>query len=170
MTSKTICIDPRWKNAGGIGTFYEKINDLNKYQKIDFEGSPASPIDTIRTARKMLLRNNSVVFFPGYIPPLFSKTPYVFTVHDLNHLDRDDNSSFSKRFFYNTVIKKGCKDSEFIFTVSDFSRKRIIEWSGVTADKVINVGNGVSEEYNPNGDFMKFDFDFLLCVSNRKKT
>ncbi|HDH7820612.1 TPA: glycosyltransferase family 4 protein [Raoultella planticola] len=169
MSSRTIYIDPRWKNAGGIGTFYERINELNNYKKINFKGSPASPIDTIRTSKEMLLKDNSVVFFPGYIPPIFSRVPYVFTVHDLNHLDRDDNSSLFKKIFYNTVIKKGCKDSSFIFTVSEFSKKRIIEWSGVTPAKVINVGNGVSEKYTPKGNLINFDFDFLLCVSNRKK-
>lgn len=168
MSARTIYIDPRWEKAGGIGTFYEKINELNNYKKINFKRNPASPLDTIYTSKKMFSGKNSVVFFPGYIPPLFSNIPYVFTIHDLNHLDREDNSSFSKRLFYNTVIRKGCKDASYIFTVSDFSRKRIIEWSGVESEKVINVGNGVSAEYTPQGDFFNFDFKFILCVSNRK--
>lgn len=168
MSSRNIYIDPRWKNAGGIGTFYEKINEINGYKEIDFKGSPASPVDTIRTSKQMLLSKNSIVFFPGYIPPLFSNIPYVFTIHDLNHLDRDDNSNCAKKIFYNTIIKKGCKDASYIFTVSNFSRQRIIEWAGVTSDKVINVGNGVSEAYRPDGDFFNFGFEYLLCVSNRK--
>ncbi|HBV9734514.1 TPA: glycosyltransferase family 4 protein, partial [Klebsiella aerogenes] len=74
----------------------------------------------------------------------------------------------AKKIFYNTIIKKGCKDASYIFTVSNFSRQRIIEWAGVTSDKVINVGNGVSEVYRPDGDFINFGFEYLLCVSNRK--
>ncbi|QNK08291.1 glycosyltransferase family 4 protein [Enterobacter sp. JUb54] len=168
MSSKNIYIDPRWKNAGGIGTFYEKINEINNYKKIGFKGSPASPVDTIRTSKKMLFNKDAVVFFPGYIPPLYSNMPYVFTIHDLNHLDREDNSSCAKKIFYNTIIKKGCKDASYIFTVSNFSKQRIIEWAGVSSDKVINVGNGVSDAYRPDGDFINFGFEYLLCVSNRK--
>ncbi|WP_446918304.1 glycosyltransferase family 4 protein, partial [Klebsiella pneumoniae] len=105
---------------------------------------------------------------PGYIPPLHSKNPYVFTIHDLNHLDRDDNSSFFKKLFYNTVIKHGCTNAKFIFTVSEFSRQRILAWSGVNENKVINVGNGVSPDFSPHGEKIDLGFDFLLCVSNRK--
>ena len=36
-----ILIDPRWKNAGGIGTFYEEINKINRYEEFPFKGNPA---------------------------------------------------------------------------------------------------------------------------------
>lgn len=168
---KKILIDPRWEKMGGIGTFYKHINIINKYALIKIKGSPASPIDTVFSSLALLkFRNEDVItFFPGYIPPLFSMSPYVITIHDLNHLDRKENSSVIKRIYYNLVIKRGCKKANFIFTVSEFSKKRIIEWSGVKADKVINVGNAVSSDYTPSGDKLKYDFDFLLCVSNRKK-
>ncbi|HFZ8994094.1 TPA: glycosyltransferase family 4 protein [Citrobacter freundii] len=168
MSVKKILIDPRWKNAGGIGTFYEKINEINRYDDIQIEGSPASPLDTLRSAKAMSTVKDAVVFFPGYIPPLVSNLPYVFTVHDLNHLDRPENSSLSKKIFYNTIIKNGCRKAEYIFTVSEFSRQRIIEWTHVAADKVINVGNGVSPHFTPQGDSINYAFEFLLCVSNRK--
>lgn len=169
MSVKQILIDPRWKNAGGIGTFYEKINEINRYDDIHIEGSPASPLDTLRSAKAMSSVKNAVVFFPGYIPPLVSHLPYVFTVHDLNHLDREENASFSKRVFYNTIIKNGCRKAEYIFTVSEFSRQRIIDWTHVASSKVINVGNGVSPHFSPQGDSINYTFDFLLCVSNRKR-
>lgn len=163
-----IYIDPRWKNAGGIGTFYEEVNKINGYETLSIKGDPASPFDTLSSAITLSSLNNSVVFFPGYIPPLSSKVPYVFTIHDLNHLDRKENSSVAKKVFYNTIIKKGCKTSSFIFTVSDFSRNRIIEWSGVDENKVINVGNGVSHEFTPDGEKMDLGYEYFLCVSNRK--
>lgn len=163
-----ILIDPRWKNAGGIGTFYEEINKINKYEEFPLKGNPASPFDTLNLTKELSKLSNSVVFFPGYIPPIATRVPYIFTIHDLNHLDREENSSVAKKIFYNTIIKKGCKSSEFIFTVSDFSRNRIIEWSGVNEDKVINVGNGVSHVFTPDGEFLDLDYEYFLCVSNRK--
>lgn len=165
---RTIYIDPRWGTSGGIGTFYKKINEINKYERLSISGSPVSPYDSIRSSVYVNRLSNALVFYPGYIPPLFSKNPYVFTIHDLNHLDRPENSSFFKKTFYNTVIKKGCLDSKFIFTVSEFSRQRILEWSGVDDNKVVNVGNGVSPRFNPVGDKLTLGFDFILCVSNRK--
>ena len=166
---KKILIDPRWINTGGIGTFYRCINKINKYTHMQINGSQVSPIDTIRSAVALLKVRNAVAFFPGYIPPLFSLIPYVITLHDLNHIDRKENSSFIKRIYYNLIIKRGCKKACYIFTVSEFSRRRIIEWSGVNESKVINVGNAVSADFSQIGDKIKYDFDYLLCVSNRKK-
>jgi hypothetical protein len=59
--------------------------------------------DPIKTALRLIKKKNSVVFFPGFLPPLFSLEPYVFTIHDLNHLDRQDNSSFLKSFIISSL-------------------------------------------------------------------
>ncbi|MCW1874107.1 glycosyltransferase family 4 protein [Erwinia sp. INIA-01] len=168
MNSEKIYIDPRWDGAGGIGTFYNNINHINEYKKINIVGQPFNPVDCWNSSKALMKINDGVVFFPGYIPPLYSKVPFVFTIHDLNHLDRKENSSVSKKIFYNTVIKKGCSRAGYIFTVSEFSKTRIVEWSGVDADKVINVGNGVSPLFFPNGERVHLGFKYLLCVSNRK--
>lgn len=59
-----IYIDTRWKNAGGIGTFFEGVNNINQYTPLPFSGSPASPIDTFRMAFQ--LRNiKKEWFFAG---------------------------------------------------------------------------------------------------------
>ncbi|MBS0857078.1 MULTISPECIES: glycosyltransferase family 1 protein [unclassified Tatumella] len=168
MPNNKIYIDPRWEGMGGIGTFYQQINRLNEYPELAPEGHPASPLDTFRSAKALKDIKDAVMFFPGYIPPLVTKVPFVITIHDLNHLDRPENSSKSKHIFYNTVIKRGCRQAAYVFTVSEFSRQRIIDWAGIPAGKVINVGNGVSEYFSPEGARMNYDFEYLLCVSNRK--
>ncbi|WP_227536753.1 glycosyltransferase family 4 protein [Klebsiella michiganensis] len=170
---RKVIMDMRWEGSGGIGTFAKEINKINKYEASDFKGKPYSPLDSFKMAFELLKNrrsySNKIIFFPGYIPPVFSITPYVFTIHDLNHLDRPENSSFIKRLFYDYVIKRGCKKAELIFTVSEFSKERIAEWSGEMPSKIINVGNGVSSSFTPNGNKKQFGFNYILCVSNRKK-
>jgi glycosyltransferase involved in cell wall biosynthesis len=53
-------------------------------------------------------------------------------------------------------------------TVSEFSRQRIIDWSGVDPSRVVNVGNGVDSAYSPNAVRYEPGYAYLLVVSNRK--
>lgn len=168
MKDREIYIDARWENSGGIGTFYKGINEINKYKQIKISGHQSSPLDTWYSSIAIHRIKNAVIFFPGYIPPLFSSLPYIITLHDLNHIDRKENSSIIKRMFYNIIVKRGCRKSAYIFTVSEFSKNRIVEWSGVKPEKVINVGNGASKDFTPEGPVIDYAFEFLLCVSNRK--
>lgn len=165
---KKLFIDDRWEGYGGIGTFSEGINNILKLESANFKGKAVTSLDTLKTSIRLCKKNQGVYFFPGYIPPLFSANPYVFTIHDLNHLDRPENSSIFKKLFYKYVIKRGCKKAKYIFTVSEFSKKRIISWSGVDERKVINVGNGVSKNFSVIGIKKDFGFKYFLTVSNRK--
>ncbi|VUT02186.1 glycosyltransferase family 4 protein [Klebsiella spallanzanii] len=168
MKDREIYVDARWENSGGIGTFYKRINEINNYKKIKISGHQSSPLDTWNSSIAISRVKNAVVFFPGYIPPLFSSLPYVITLHDLNHIDRKENSNVIKRIFYNIIVKRGCRKAAYIFTVSEFSKNRIIEWSGVKPEKVVNVGNGASKDFTPEGPAIDYTFEYLLCVSNRK--
>jgi len=71
--------------------------------------------------------------------------------------------------YYATVLKRACHRAVSILTVSEFSRARIVEWSGVSPEKVLNVRCGVDPEYHPGADPYELPFPYLLCVSNRKR-
>ncbi|MDE9550828.1 glycosyltransferase family 4 protein [Xenorhabdus bovienii] len=165
-----IIIDISWLKYGGIGRFTKEIKN-----RISFKGyiktkiKPSSPLTSfIIFFINFKFSSKNILFLPGYIPPIFHSLPFVFTIHDLNHLDREENSSFFKKIFYNLIIKRGCFKSSKILTVSEYSKKRIIKWSGVPEDKVINVGNGVDNSFNIKVKPFHLGSPYLLCVSNRK--
>lgn len=166
-----IIFDDSWRGLGGIGRFASSIlARLRDNECLVFSyANPASLKTSLQLAVNSLFQGkNNILFLPGYIPPLFSSIPFVFTIHDLNHIDRSENSSFLKRLFYNFIIKAGCHRAKYVLTVSEFSRMRIIEWSGILPDKVINVGNGVDDSFNMNVLPYQPGYPYLLCVSNRK--
>ena len=66
-------------------------------------------------------------------------------------------------------MKRACKRALSIFTVSEFTRMQIVEWSGVSTEKVLNVGCGVDPTYQPAENYYGLQFPYLLCVSNRKR-
>ena len=166
-----ILFDKSWFGFGGIGRFASSIYDRlsnNDISCIFFLNPTSLKMPILLSMSTFFHNKNSVLFLPGYIPPLLTKTPFVFTIHDLNHLDRNENSSLFKRLFYQFVIKPGCFKASFVLTVSEFSKNRIVEWSGISQDKVINVGNGVDDSFHPSVQPYQPGYEYLFCVSNRK--
>lgn len=167
----TILVDTRWIGSHGIGRFSsEVINRLGDVLELRDTLSPVNPIDSIWSSWKIKQVNPrpTVYFTPGYTPPLWCKFPFVFVIHDLNHIDLSENSNLLKRAYYNYIMLPACHRSFRILTVSEFSRKRIIEWSGIPTEKVINVGNGVDASFQAKG--MKYEpgYPYFLYIGNRK--
>jgi glycosyltransferase involved in cell wall biosynthesis len=164
-----IYADQRWMGEHGIGRFARRVLAALDYRPISLRSHPAAPLDPWRLTRELrTLTAEDLFFSPGYNAPLFCPAPFVFTVHDLNHIDRPENSTPLKRLYYATVLRRACHRAKAILTVSEFSRSRIADWSGVPPAKVVNVGCGVDPEYAPSAGPRPFSFPYLLCVSNRK--
>ena len=165
-----IYADQRWIGDHGIGRFARRVLTGLDYRPLSLSSHPASPLDPWRLTRELRERTPEDLFFsPGYNSPLFCASPFVFTLHDLNHIDRRENSSPLKRLYYATIVKRACHSALRILTVSEFSRGRIVDWSGVPPEKVVNVQCGVDREYHPGVAPYGLPFPYFLCVSNRKR-
>ncbi|NKF21891.1 glycosyltransferase family 4 protein [Solimonas marina] len=169
----TIFFDQRWDDATGIGRFCREVKQrLPELIDMPLTGNPAAPADVLRMTWFMLRQPDSLAISPGYNAPFFSLNRYVLTVHDLNHLDLPDNSDWRKRLYYRLILRRACRKAAKVLTVSEFSRRRIIDWAGTSEDQVICVGNGVSEIFlqgEQNDVSRPADDGFLFCVGNRKK-
>ncbi|MCI1030787.1 glycosyltransferase family 4 protein [Raoultella terrigena] len=166
---QNIIFDTRWIGGHGIGRFAKELkNGIEFLEPIKMDGNPAGALDCWNLT-KYLKKNKGMYFSPGYNAPLAYFDRCVLTVHDLNHVDIDSNTSFLKKLYYNLILKRACKKVKKILTVSEFSKQRICEWTGVDEQKVIVVGNGVSASFTPNGNVFKMDSKYVLSIGNRKK-
>jgi glycosyltransferase involved in cell wall biosynthesis len=164
-----IYADQRWMGEHGIGHFARHVLSGVPYRPLQLATRPAAVLDPYRLMIELRKLSAGDLFFsPGYNAPVHCRAPFIFTVHDLNHLDRPENSSALKRLYYDTVIRSGCRRAARILTVSEFSRGRIAEWSGVDQGKIINVFSGVGKQYHPGVEPARIDGEYVLCVSNRK--
>jgi glycosyltransferase involved in cell wall biosynthesis len=164
-----IYFDRRWEGAHGIGRFAAEVLSRIAGVPLNISGNPADRFDSIRLS--MALRNlpsGSMFFSPGYNAPLVSPVPFVFTIHDLNHIDRPENRTLLKQIYYSTILRSACNRAERILTVSEFSKNRIAEWSGISRELIVNVGNGVDPGFNPGVEPYVMDEPYMLCVGNRK--
>ena len=53
-------------------------------------------------------------------------------------------------------------------TVSEFSKQQIVDWYGISEDRVVVVGNGVSSEFTDQGAIYDSDVPYFLYVGNAK--
>ena len=165
-----IYADQRWIGNHGIGRFAREVLAGFEYAPIPLATHPAAPLDAWRLARALREASSRDLFFsPGYNTPLFCDCPFVFTIHDLSHVYCAENTSPAIQFYYATIMKRACRRASKVFTVSEFTRSQIVEWSGVNKEKVFNVSCGVDSAYRPQGDVYGLTYPYLVCVSNRKR-
>ena len=164
-----IYADQRWIGNHGIGRFARHVLAGLEYGPVPLASHPAAALDSVRLMQALRNLGSSDLFFsPGYNAPLFCRAPFIFTIHDLIHIHCPESSRPHLQLYYATVMKRACRRAARILTVSEFTRKEIIDWSGVPLEKVMNVGNGVEPTYRPVGDSYRLPFPYLLAVSNRK--
>lgn len=164
----SLAFDSRWVGPHGIGRFAAEVGKRCGFEPLKLEGRPLDLIDSWRL-RQNLLHQRPVHFFsPGFNAPFGVPCSFSFTVHDLIHLEVQAERSLTKSLYYDVVVKQALKNAAIVFTVSEYSRERILHWSGVAPDKVVCVGNGVDTAFTPEGEHWQNLRPYLLYVGNQK--
>jgi glycosyltransferase involved in cell wall biosynthesis len=99
-----------------------------------------------------------LVHFPYFSIPVLYNRPYVITIHDLiiNHFPTGKASTlplplyYIKRFGYQYILKQVSKKANKIITVSEATKKEIIDHLPVSAEKVVVTYEGVDISLQKN--------------------
>lgn len=83
--------------------------------------------------------NLDLVHFPNFNVPLLYKKQYVVTIHDMVHhkISGHKKSRIIKFWAYEYIIKKAAERASAILTVTESSKKEIVEYLAVPADKIV---------------------------------
>lgn len=123
----------------------------------------------------------NLIHFPHFNVPLFCRTRFIVTIHDLilTKFPTVKASTLNpflywfKNFAYRVVIKNAVKRAEKIIAVSQFTKDDIINKFKIPSDKVIVTHLGVADmstktEKDGSALFDKYKIDkpFLLYVGN----
>jgi glycosyltransferase involved in cell wall biosynthesis len=164
-----VLYDARWIGNHGIGRFAGELQKLLPgMDSYSAARPPWHPVDPLLLGATLRQQKPRLFFSPGYNSPLGWPGAFAFVLHDLHHLRVPENSNAFKRAYYRHVIKPACHRAECVLTVSEYSRNEIIEWSGMTEEKIVNVGNGVSSQFSTIGSKYDPGFPYLLYVGSRK--
>ena len=165
--------DKRWIGGHGIGRFAQELHQrIPGLVDAGLSGSPSDAIDTFRLSAWLMCHPRARLFTPGFNAPLIGQSRTVIAVHDLNHIDAPIDSGLLKKTYYSSVLRRACRRAPAVITVSDYSRERIVAWSGAQPHRVVNVGNGVSDVFSPTRTGTDAQISqqgsYFLAVSNRK--
>lgn len=137
------------------------------------------PIYTLREQFQVpwAARGANLLHIPHYNAPLLHRGCLVVTIHDLTHVLYRDYASDPKALFARALMKLVAKRADHLFTVSDYSKKCIVEYLGVPPDKVTVTYNGAAEEFRPKARYVALgevqrtlglDGPYILYVGNLK--
>lgn len=166
---KDMLVDARWIGDHGIGRFArEVIGRLDEYRAVPAWIPLLGAIESLMLSCFIWRMRPILYFTPGFNAPLFDLAPTVLVIHDLIHLNVAEESSRTKRFYYTVVVKRAVRFARKVVTVSEYSKRQIVAWSGVPEDRVTVVGNGVSGHFSPQGPRHSLGFPYLFYIGNRK--
>ena len=160
--------DERWIGPHGIGRFASEVSNRCGFDSLELKGKPLDFVDPWRLRQKLLSQRPKHFFSPGFNAPLGRPCSFSLTVHDLIHLEVEAERSLAKSLYYDFVVKPALSNAAVVFTVSEYSRRRILDWSGIAPSKVVCVGNGVDSAFSPVGERWQNPRPYLLYVGNQK--
>jgi glycosyltransferase involved in cell wall biosynthesis len=98
-----------------------------------------------------LLRRESVdlVHSLGYVGPLAAPCPQVVTIHDLNYRDPAVSMAWHKRRILGGFVETVAVRAAHILTMSEFSKRQIVEQLGIPAEKVTTSHLGPRRQVRP---------------------
>lgn len=156
--------------GGGIRRF---INELKKQLEAENYSCSVQIRYFKKNIRYFLFFNikydQSFWIFPGIFIPLFIPKRSVIVIHDMIQVDYQQYYSWIIKLYFQFFLRRNVKKCKFVITVSNFSKKRIVEYFNIPGNKVLVLRNGVSNDFIQSGslDFCERE-NMLICVTNGK--
>jgi len=127
--------------------FYKKMVDVHWYGLKEQMVMP----------REVRLSKVDFMHYPHWNIPLFSRVPFIVTVHDLILIEDKHSARSSTRnkilhgfkyAIFRTVLENAIHRSKHILTVSSYSKEAILKHFGIRQDKITVTPNGIIPALN----------------------
>jgi glycosyltransferase involved in cell wall biosynthesis len=108
------------------------------------EGQPGTWWEQIRLPPAAGADRVDVFFAPGYTAPLFLRTPLVVTIHDLSFVAHPEWFSTREGLRRRWLTRLAARKASAVVTVSEFSRRELIERFAIEAGRIHVIPHGAS--------------------------
>ncbi len=124
-------------------------------------------------------KGKAIFHSPSFVSSPLIKTKMIMTIHDLNHIKFPEFYSKFHKYYYEYIVRPAAIKSEYILTVSHFSKTEITQWLKYeNNDKVIVTYNGIDNKFIKLNDKIylqkikeKYQLpdEFILYIGNLKQ-
>ena len=90
-----------------------------------------------------------VFFSPDAYLSLSSSVPTVMTVHDLAPLHAPEQIPWGPRTYYRHFVPRFIRRAERLITISEYTRRDVIDTCGISPEKIAVAYNGCRENFKP---------------------
>jgi glycosyltransferase involved in cell wall biosynthesis len=170
VSALDLLVDDRWQTGGIKRFFQELVSRLDSRFAVSrltdkwHLTHPLNPLSPLWLAREIGKRRPDVFWSPGFMSPVSSAVPFIFTVHDLIHVRAVRGL---RAAYFESILRPLCKKAYKLVTVSEFSRNEICEWAGLPSDRVVRIYNAASGNFTPKGRKFFPGYPYLLYVGVR---
>lgn len=125
-----------------------------------------------------ILKKEKIDIFhsPSFFGPVSSECKVIMTIHDMIHVLFPEESSIVHKVYYRLIVKKAANNASRILTVSENSKRDLVNYLKIPPEKIVVTYNAVG------GDFRRSNEDkieeikgrfgingkFILYVGNQK--
>ncbi len=110
------------------------------------EGLRSILSDQIHLPRMAREHRVDILWSPSDIAPQRIHCPSIVTIHDLKRFALPHEYAFIERQYYKWYLKKTVQSANLIFTVSESSGRDIMNYLGITPERIIVAHNGLDPD------------------------
>lgn len=190
-----LVIDLRMINVSGIGTYLKNIvpaviktykdtillGDIQELREFTWatDVKIIEFTENIYSVKEQLLFPTiiprcDVFWCPHFNVPIFpiKATNIITTIYDVNHLSSINKSSWLKKQYAKLLYINATKRSKIIITISEFSKRELVQHTKVNEQKIALIYCGVDKEKfikkNQSRSYLKLPEKYILFVGNIK--
>jgi len=129
-------------------------------------GSPGTWWEQVTLPKAAAMDRLNVFFAPAYTAPLRLQVPVVLTIHDLSFVAHPEWFRLREGIRRRWLTRASANRARAIVTVSEFSRREIIDRLGIPQDRVMTIYHGIDRW--PSGDKRASRVLFVGSIFNRR--
>jgi glycosyltransferase involved in cell wall biosynthesis len=172
MLDSPLLVDNRFRGDHGIARYAREVVPVvtGALDATSFSDGDVQHLDFGRLSRVVRRSGARFLYSPGFHAAWPARIPQYLTIHDLIHLSEPSEQSRLRSAYYRSIVGPAIRSAGLCFTVSEFSKRQIVDYFRVPESSVVVTGNGCSATFlAPTEEVGGAHAEpYVLCVTNSK--